>query len=234
MFYEKKSVVITGTSKGLGLALSRCFAANGWVVFGCCNSVKNVNSLNEEFGDTHSFSRVDVSNVDEVREWSEIINSKYGIPNLVINNAGIINTRAPAWDISSGEFGRNVSVNLIGTFVMTKVFVPLLLEEKAGCIVNVSSGWGRSASQGLAPYCATKFAVEGFTKSLALDLPPYISAYPLDPGGGINTDMLKSCLPDEYQDYPTPEQWAPLAFEFLTAGVFEYPSGTSVTVPIGE
>lgn len=228
----KKIVVITGASKGLGLALTNQFVKNDWIVLGCANSQESIDSLNERFGKPHHFERINVAELNDMLQWSKSIRENHGIPDLIINNAGVINDRLAAWDITPEVFQHNIDVNLSGTFHVAKAFVPMLIEKGTACLINMSSGWGRSVSTGLAPYCASKYAVEGFTKTLALDLPQGISTYPLDPGGGINTDMLRSCLPDEHNEYPSPEEWAPIAYEFITKGIHQYSTGDSVTVPI--
>ena len=83
-----------------------------------------------------------------------------------------------------------------------------------GIIVNFSSGWGRSASPEVAPYCATKWAIEGMTQSLALELPEGLAAVPLNPGV-INTDMLRSCFGPSAADFPSADEWATIAVPFL-------------------
>jgi NAD(P)-dependent dehydrogenase (short-subunit alcohol dehydrogenase family) len=89
-----------------------------------------------------------------------------------------------------------------------------MLAKKRGVIVNFSSGWGRSADAEVAPYCATKWAIEGLTQSLAQELPSGMAAVPLNPGI-INTDMLRSCWPGSTKQFPTAEQWAESAVPFL-------------------
>ena len=81
-------------------------------------------------------------------------------------------------------------------------------------IVNFSSGWGRSTDAEVAPYCATKWAIEGLTQALAQELPPGLAAIPLNPGI-INTDMLQSCFGGSAAAYPDAEKWAKKAVPFL-------------------
>ncbi len=83
-----------------------------------------------------------------------------------------------------------------------------------GVIVNLSSGWGRSVAPEVGPYCATKFAIEGFTKALAAELPEGMAAIPLNPGV-IDTDMLRSCWADGAASYPKAEAWAKSAAPFI-------------------
>ena len=81
-------------------------------------------------------------------------------------------------------------------------------------IVNFSSEWGRSTSPEVAPYCATKWAVEGLTRALAQELPRGLAAVPVNPGI-IDTDMLRSCFGDSAGHYPDPREWAETAVPFL-------------------
>jgi NAD(P)-dependent dehydrogenase (short-subunit alcohol dehydrogenase family) len=96
-------------------------------------------------------------------------------------------------------------------------------------IVNLSSGWGRSASPEVAAYCASKWAIEGLTKALAQELPEGMAAVPLNPGV-INTDMLQKCFGAEAENYPKAREWAQRAGPFiLTLGRKD--NGQSLSVP---
>jgi NAD(P)-dependent dehydrogenase (short-subunit alcohol dehydrogenase family) len=75
-----------------------------------------------------------------------------------------------------------VSVNIVGVANVIRAFAPAMIERGSGVIVNLSSGWGRSVSPEVAPYCATKWAIEGMTKALAEELPKGMAAVPLNPG----------------------------------------------------
>src|SRR5206468_9946823 len=89
-----------------------------------------------------------------------------------------------------------------------------MLARGRGVIVNLSSGWGRSTSPEVAPYCATKYAMEGLTKSFAQELPSGMAAIPLNPGV-IDTDMLRGAWGDGASSYPTSDKWAEKAAPFL-------------------
>jgi NAD(P)-dependent dehydrogenase (short-subunit alcohol dehydrogenase family) len=95
-------------------------------------------------------------------------------------------------------------------------------------IVNFSSGWGRSTGAEVAPYCATKWAIEGLTQALAQELPAGMAAIPLNPGI-INTDMLQSCFGSSAAVYPTAREWAKRAVPFLL-GLGPKHNGQSLTV----
>ena len=93
-------------------------------------------------------------------------------------------------------------------------FLPNMLKKQAGVIVNFSSGWGRAAEKEVAPYCATKWAIEGLSLALAAELPATMACVPLNPGI-INTDMLQSCFGESAVHYPSAKRWAEAAVPFL-------------------
>jgi NAD(P)-dependent dehydrogenase (short-subunit alcohol dehydrogenase family) len=97
-------------------------------------------------------------------------------------------------------------------------------------IVNFSSGWGRSVSAEVAPYCASKWAIEGLTKALAAELPPGMAAVPLNPGI-IDTEMLRSCFGASAGSFPDADRWSRVAAPFLLS-LDERHNGESLTVPM--
>jgi NAD(P)-dependent dehydrogenase (short-subunit alcohol dehydrogenase family) len=118
--------------------------------------------------------------------------------------------------VPAEEFDRVLDVNVKGVANVIRHFVPAMLARKSGVIVNFSSHWGRSAQVEVAPYCASKWAVEGLTVALAHELPRGMAAVPLNPGV-IDTDMLRSCFGDKASRYPTPEEWVEYAVPAILA-----------------
>ena len=135
------------------------------------------------------FTCIDVANESQVKSWAEQLLANNPPPDLLINNAAIINPLAPLWRVSNEEFSNLIDVNIKGVANVIRYFVPAMLLVKSGIIVNFSSGWGRSTSPEVAPYCASKWAIEGLTRSLAQELPEGMAAIPLNPGI-IHTEML--------------------------------------------
>src|SRR6185295_13693595 len=131
-------------------------------------------------------------------------------PDLLINNAAVMNRLAPLWEQEDREFTRLVDVNIRGVQNVIRHFVPAMVAKKKGVIVNLSSGWGRSVARDVGPYCASKWAIEGLTKALAEELPKGMAAIALNPGV-IDTDMLRSCWADGAAAYPKAEKWAKAA-----------------------
>lgn len=227
---ESRRIVVTGAGRGLGRALVAEFAEAGHQVIGCSRSPEQVEKLRREFaGGPHRFDAVDVSDEPAVAAWAASVLADGGPPDLLINNAGVMNPTRPLWEISREEFDRVIDVNVKGVFYVIRHFVPAMVERRRGVIVNLSSGWGRSVSPEVAPYCASKFAVEGLTRALAEELPEGMAAVPLNPGV-IDTDMLRSCWAEGASAYPKPEAWGRRAAPFLLS-LGPRHNGQSLTVP---
>ncbi len=224
-----KVVVITGVSRGLGHAMVDEFVRLGHTVAGCARSVKEVQALTETYRAPHSFRSIDVVDDGAVAEWAKNAVDASGPPDLLVNNAALINRSAPLWRVSADEFSRVIDVNIKGVANVIRHFVPCMLQRKAGVIVNFSSGWGRSTDAEGAPYCATKWAIEGLTQALAQELPNGMAAVPLNPGI-INTDMLRSSFGGSASSYPSPAQWAKRAVPFLLSLGAEH-NGQQISVP---
>ncbi len=211
---SNKIVVITGATRGLGRAMADKFVALGHTVIGCGRSGQHIVSLKGLYGPPHDFQPVDVASDDEVREWAGGVLKRHGPPDLLLNNAAIINRNAPLWEVPAAEFSLVIDVNIKGVVNVIRHFLPAMTSRRSGVIVNWSSGWGRSTSAEVAPYCATKWAIEGLTQALAQELPSGMAAVALNPGV-INTEMLQSCFGGSANSYPGPAEWARKAVPFL-------------------
>lgn len=229
MSSEGRTVVLTGVTRGLGRALAIRLADQGHRLAGCGRSRAKIEELRSLLGDQHRFDVVNVASSIQVQTWAEKVLESHGPPDLLLNNAGVINANAPLWQVPEEEFGLVVDVNLKGTYHVVRNFLPAMLERGSGVVVNFSSGWGRSTASEVAPYCATKWAIEGLTRSLAEELPRGVAAVALNPGV-IHTDLLDSCYGQSAKSYPGPEKWAERAAPFLLSLGPEH-NGKSLTVP---
>src|SRR5262249_33712383 len=153
-----------------GRALVERFAPDGHTVLGCGRSADHVAELRRAFGPPNDFEVVDVVRADAVEAWARRLIGAGAVPELLVNNAALMNDPKPLWEVSAEEFDRLIDVNVKGVVNVIRAFAPAMAARGRGVIVNLSSGWGRSASAGVAPYCASKYAVEGLTKALAQDL----------------------------------------------------------------
>jgi NAD(P)-dependent dehydrogenase (short-subunit alcohol dehydrogenase family) len=222
------NIVITGVTRGLGRALAEWYIANGHTVAGCGRSGPAIFDFRFTHPEPNSFDAVDVTQPVKVSLWSERVLGSLGAPDILINNAGLINTPAPLWKVPADEVGKVVGVNIVGVVNVIRAFVPAMVERGTGVIVNMSSGWGRSVAAEVAPYCATKWAIEGLTKALAEELPKGMAAVPLNPGV-IDTDMLRTCFSDGAASYPKAEEWAKKAGPYIL-GLGPKDNGRSASV----
>jgi NAD(P)-dependent dehydrogenase (short-subunit alcohol dehydrogenase family) len=209
-----KTILITGVSRGLGRALTEEFIRLGHTVIGCGRSEKEIAQLQKQFPAPNDFSVVNVADDSQVESWAKKVLQSHAAPDLLLNNAALINRNAPLWLVPAQEFSDVIDVNIKGVANVIRHFAPAMIARRSGVIVNFSSGWGRSTDAEVAPYCATKWAVEGLTQSLAQELPPGMAAVPLNPSI-INTAMLQSCFAGGATNYPAPREWAKTAAPFL-------------------
>lgn len=209
--------------------MARGFANRGWTVAGCGRSEEHLSSIREEMGDGHFFGTADVGSDESAAAFCGSALAAVGPPDLLVNNAALMNTPAPLWEVQREELEALMQVNIIGVANVIRYTVPAMIDEGKGVIVNFSSGWGRSTSPEVAPYCATKWAVEGMTNALSQELPPGLAAVALNPGI-IDTDMLRSAWGEGAGAYGTAGEWAERAVPFLeelSAG----DNGGALTVP---
>lgn len=226
---DPRIVVVTGATRGLGRATADGLIARGCVVAGCGRDAGKIEALRSAYGSGHRFDPLDVTDDAAVRRWAgEVLNS-VGVPDLLLNNAALMNRPAPLWEVPCGEFDRLIDVNVKGVVNVLRHFLPAMVARGRGVIVNFSSGWGRSPSGEVAPYNASKFAVEGLTLALAQELPGGMAAVPLNPGV-IDTDMLRAAWSDAAGRYPSPAEWAERAVPFLL-GLGPKDNGKSLTAP---
>lgn len=181
-----KNVLITGGSRGIGAACVNKFTEKGYRVFLNYNkSDKEAEKIAEKTGAI--LIKADVSNSDEVEKMRKFI-SGFGKISVIVNNAGIAEQKMFS-DIEEFDWDRMFNVNIKSMFLVTKAFLPDMIHEKSGKIINVSSIWGISGASCEVHYSASKAAVIGFTKALAKELgPSNINVNCVAPGV-IDTEM---------------------------------------------
>ncbi|HEY3757681.1 MAG TPA: SDR family NAD(P)-dependent oxidoreductase [Opitutaceae bacterium] len=222
-------IVITGVTRGLGRALAEWYIAHGHQVAGCGRSGTEIFDLRFTHPEPHDFAPVDVTQAVKVSIWAEkVLGILGGPPDFLINNAAVMNDPAKLWEVPAEKFAQLMAINVVGVQHVIRAFVPAMVERGSGVIVNFSSGWGRSVSPEVAPYCASKWAIEGLTKALAEELPSGMAAIPLNPGV-IDTAMLRQCWSDGAAQYQKPEAWAEQAGPFIL-GLNSSHNGQSLSV----
>ncbi|MCD8483520.1 MAG: SDR family oxidoreductase [Verrucomicrobia bacterium] len=224
-----KKIVLSGCTRGLGKALAREFASLGHTVLGCGRNAQALSALQRELGAPHHFQTVDITDAKQLECWAGTVLKRYGPPDILINNAAVIHPNANLWELDNAEFAKVFQVNVIALHAVIKAYLPNMIQAGKGIIVNLSSGAGRTAFPEIGGYCASKFAVEGMTKSLALELPPGMACIALSPGV-VDTDMLRSNWGDLAATCQTPDEWARRATPFIL-NLRCVDNGQSLTTP---
>ncbi len=227
----KKIIVVTGVTRGLGRAMVDGFIASGHTVIGIGRSESKIAELAVLYPD-HSFTVADTADLTSVSGWAVHVLEHVGVPDIVVNNAGVINRNAPLWQVPAEEFANVVDVNIKGVYHVIQQFCPAMIKNGGGVFVNFSSGWGRSVSSDVAPYCASKWAIEGLSQALAADFTATnargMVSVALNPGI-IHTDMLSSCFGDQAASFTKPADWVKSAVP-LILGILPSDNGGALTV----
>jgi NAD(P)-dependent dehydrogenase (short-subunit alcohol dehydrogenase family) len=191
---KDKVVLITGGTSGIGKVTAQMFAADGAkVVIAGRRDVEGneVVSQIEKMGGVAKFVKCDVSNESEVKNLIDSTIQLFGSLNIAFNNAGIEQSNLlPLCETPSEEYHRVMNINVLGVYLSMKYEIQAMLKSGGGSIVNTSSIAGHSGMSGASIYVASKHAVEGFTKSAALELADKgIRVNSVSPGAVV-TDML--------------------------------------------
>jgi NAD(P)-dependent dehydrogenase (short-subunit alcohol dehydrogenase family) len=214
MMSDRRTILITGSTRGIGRALAERLAGMGHTVIGCGRSEPEIEALRADPGAPHRFDPLDVTDWTAVSAWAGDVLAGSGPPDLLVNNAGVINRNAPLWEVPAAEFDTVIRTNVCGTVNLIRAFLPAMIDRGHGIVVNISSGWGRFTAPEVAPYCASKYAVEGLTAALAQELPDGMAAVAVNPGV-IDTEMLRRVWGDSAASCPAPAEWAAGATTFL-------------------
>ena len=164
--------MITGTSTGIGWGTTKVLISRGFRVFGSVRKTSDAKRLSKEFGDRFLPLLFDVTDEAAVSTTAADVRTKLAGERLagLVNNAGVA-VAGPLLELSVAEFRHQIDVNLVGVVITTKAFAPLIgtdpqLKGDPGRIINIGSVSGRNAVPFLAPYAASKFALEGLSESL--------------------------------------------------------------------
>ena len=223
-----KTVVITGVAQGLGRALADELIAQGHRVIGCDVDAAALAALPPQ-SDSPPFALVDVTDADQVATWAHTWLEDYP-PDLLINNAGVMHPLAPLWELPVGVCDRTIDVNLKGTLHVLRAILPAMVARNSGMVVNLSARWGRVGAAGAAPFCASKWAIEGLTQALAQELPAGLGAVTLSPGAVHTQALVTIHGADKAAGYPAPQTWAVQAVPYLLA-LTPALSGQALTCP---
>lgn len=195
----KPTAVITGASGGIGQAMVRAFAAAGYRVF--CGSFHHLDEAQklagqlQEQGFAVEALKADLSSSKEAQAFAQEVQQRCGPIDALVNNAGVAQQKL-FQDITDDDWRHMMGVNLDGVFYLTRAFLPAMIRQKAGRIINISSIWGVCGASCEVHYSASKAAVAGMTKALAKEVGPSGITVNCIAPGVIQTPML-ACFSEE-------------------------------------
>jgi NAD(P)-dependent dehydrogenase (short-subunit alcohol dehydrogenase family) len=186
MLLKNKVVLVTGAGRGWGRAICLAFARQGAQVIATARTQSELNgtaSLIRSEGGMVETMQVDLSIEDEIQKLFNSTQQKYGILDVLVNNAAQLSLKYFE-DMGMEEFDRVLTVNLRASVLLCKLFLPVMKRQGKGSIINVSSNAGIWGFEQESAYCTSKFAIEGFSRSLALEVQKYnIAVNTITPGG---------------------------------------------------
>lgn len=240
----KKTVLITGASRGIGRSLSIEYAKAGFnLIITCSKTEEALLALANELTTTYHVDVLtsvgDISDFAYVEMLFKTIQERFSRIDILINNAGISHVGLLS-DMTIEEWNHIVGINLTGAFSTSKLAIPMMLQQGRGKILNISSVWGNVGASCEVAYSACKGGLNSFTKALAKELAPSNIQVNALACGCIDTEMNacfteeeKSALSEEIPAgrFGTPEEVAALALQLTTGN--DYLTGQIITLDGG-
>ena len=195
--FNDKVVVVTGAGSGMGRAYAQAFARRGARLalndFDAEGLAETVRLVKQQYPDTRVHTDAfDVSDRNAMDQFAAAVKSDLGNAHVIINNAGVEGSGRPVWATTGDDYNRIFQINFFGVVNGTQAFLPQLLANGEGAVVNVSSIFGLIGPPNSSDYSASKFAVRGFTESLMIELRDSpISVHLVHPGG-IATNIARA------------------------------------------
>ncbi len=197
-FFTNKVVVISGAASGIGAGLAHCFASLGCNLALCDIDTEALAEVADTITKQHPTTQLHIETIDVSRKaaWQSFLcnaASQLNHIDIMINNAGIEGSCQPVWATDDDVLHKVMDVNFYGMVYGSKVALPYLVKRPWAALVNVSSIFGLLAPPNTADYCASKFAIRGYTESLRAELAqihPQVQVQLVHPGG-INTNITR-------------------------------------------
>lgn len=198
-----KTVIVTGGSRGIGAAIVKELAKENYnVVLNYNNSGEAAKQIQKELEEQNikiEIFKADVSKREEVKELVKFTLEKYKNIDVLINNAGIDQIK-PFMDITDEDWNNIMQVNLNSVFYCSQEVLENMIHNKSGCIINISSIWGKIGASCEVHYSASKAAIDGLTKALAKEMgPSNIRVNSIAPGI-IDTEMNKDLSKEDFNE----------------------------------
>jgi len=186
MKLQDKVALITGGGRGIGKAVAMAYAREGAKVAICARTGSEVEQAAQEIGALRAECKgwtCDVSVEASVKEFVAGAVKEFGRIDILVNNAGVMTRPASITELDIKKWDYTIAVNLRGPFLVTQAVLPLMMKQRSGSIINVSSMIGRGAYANFIAYATSKWGLEGFTQTLAAEVRSYnIRANTVEPG----------------------------------------------------
>jgi NAD(P)-dependent dehydrogenase (short-subunit alcohol dehydrogenase family) len=197
-----KVALVTGGSKGLGKAITLAYAREGAAVVACSRNPVNLREVERELSAvtcSYLLLPVDVGKPDQVRKLVDDSMARFKRIDILVNNASVLGPRVEVVKYPEDEWRTIVEVNLFGAYLVSKRVSQVMIDQRSGSIINVTSSVGRRGRARWGAYAAAKFGLEGLTQVLADELRLYnIRVNSVNPGA-LATEMRRAAYPDEDQ-----------------------------------
>jgi NAD(P)-dependent dehydrogenase (short-subunit alcohol dehydrogenase family) len=181
--HMSKVWLVTGSASGLGRNIAEAVLASGDRIVATARDPRRLEDLMAKYGDQIRTAPHDVADEKAAYTVVQVAMDAFGRLDVVVNNAGYGDV-APFEQLSSERFKAVMDTNFYGVVNVTRAALPVMRKQKSGCILQISSVGGRLALPGSTPYHAAKWAVGGFTESLAQEVAPFgVKVCALEPGG---------------------------------------------------
>jgi len=209
-----KVALITGGSRGIGNAIAAAYARQGARVFICARGegdlARTVNEIRDAGGEISGLAG-DIGKAEDARRIVASAVERYGRTDVLVNNASLLGSRVTIVDYPITDWEEVVRVNLTGVFLLTQQVLQVMIPQRQGSIINVSSGVGRAGKARWGAYACSKAGLEGFTQVLADELKDSgIRVNSVNPAG-TRTAMRAEAYPDEDPlTLPAPEEIMPI------------------------
>lgn len=186
MKLKDKVALITGGGRGIGKAIALAYAREGAKLAICARTASEIEETAKEIkvlGPECVPVVCDVSLEEPVSKLVKTVQQHFGRIDVLINNAGVMTRPVPIAELEVKKWDYTIAVNLRGPFLVTKAVLPLMMRQKGGAIINVSSSIGRGAYANFGAYAVSKWGIEGFTQTLAAEVRSYnIRINSVEPG----------------------------------------------------
>ena len=237
MRLKDKVIIVTGAGRGIGKSLAEVLSHEGAKIFICSRNKEELKKVKEKIineGGKCEYFVIDVTKKNQVDQFIDNILAIHKRIDIIINNAGYVSKERLIEDISDIEYETYFRTNVTSIFYFLRKVIPIMKKQNSGIILNISSAAGKKGSPKLSVYSASKFAVQGFTESVAKELArTNISCIAVCPGG-VNTQMRAKVYGKEDAEMQQNPYVVANILRDVLAGKIEVPNGADIHIRDGK